>query len=86
MVPGGEKGDVHLHSNMVPKSQMIPEKIIESGPGPEAIMKLHPGRSDMLPAQQKMVSLPFAEHPQQEHCMGPGQSYPCLRLHAATVA
>jgi hypothetical protein len=41
---------------------MIPEKIIESGPGPEAIMKLHPGRSDMLPAQQKMVSLPFAEH------------------------
>jgi hypothetical protein len=86
MVPGGEKGDVHLHANMGPKFQMTPEKIRDLGPRPEVMMKLHPGRSDMLLAQQKIVSLPFAEHPQQEHCMGLGQSFPCLRVHAATVA
>jgi hypothetical protein len=86
MVPGGEKGDVHLHANMGPRSQMIPEKFRELGPGHEAMMKLHPGRSDMLPSQQKMVSLPFAEYPQQGHCMGPGQSFPYLRVDATTVA
>jgi hypothetical protein len=65
MVPGGEKGDVHPHDNMGPRSQMNPEKIRESMPGPEVMIKLHPGRSDLLLAQQKMVFLPFAEHPQQ---------------------
>jgi hypothetical protein len=56
MVPGGEKGDVHLQANMGPRSQMIPEKCRELGLGNEAMMKLHPGRSDMLPSQQKMVT------------------------------
>jgi hypothetical protein len=86
MVPGGEKGDVHLHASMGLRSQMIPEKIRESGPGSEVMIKLHPGSSEMLLSQQNMVSLPFAEHSQQEHCMGPGQSFPCLSLRAATVA
>lgn len=35
------------------------------------MLKLRAGGADMLPAQQKMVPLPFGEHPQQEYGMGP---------------
>ncbi|XP_031230782.1 B-cell CLL/lymphoma 9 protein isoform X1 [Mastomys coucha] len=71
MVPGGMKGDVNLNVNMGSSSQMIPQKMREAGTGPEDMMKLRPGSSEMLPAQQKMVPLPFGEHPQQEYGVGP---------------
>ncbi|XP_052035632.1 B-cell CLL/lymphoma 9 protein isoform X4 [Apodemus sylvaticus] len=71
MVPGGMKGDVNLNVNMGSSSQMIPQKMREAGAGPEDMMKLRPGSSEMLPAQQKMVPLPFGEHPQQEYGVGP---------------
>ncbi|XP_006764233.1 PREDICTED: B-cell CLL/lymphoma 9 protein isoform X2 [Myotis davidii] len=71
MVPGGMKGDVSLNVNMASNSQMIPQKLREAGAGPEEMMKLRPGGADLLPAQQKMVPLPFGEHPQQEYGMGP---------------
>ncbi|XP_032217224.1 B-cell CLL/lymphoma 9 protein isoform X1 [Mustela erminea] len=71
MVPSGMKGDVSLNVNMGSNPQMIPQKMREAGAGPEEMMKLRPGGADMLPAQQKMVPLPFGEHPQQEYGMGP---------------
>lgn len=71
MVPSGMKGDVSLNVNMGSNSQMIPQKMREAGVGPEEMMKLRASGADMLPAQQKMVPLPFGEHPQQEYGMGP---------------
>ncbi|XP_070123222.1 B-cell CLL/lymphoma 9 protein isoform X7 [Equus caballus] len=63
MVPSGMKGDVSLNVNMGSNSQMIPQKMREAGAGPEEMMKLRPGGADMLPAQQKMVPLPFGGPP-----------------------
>ncbi|XP_048669833.1 B-cell CLL/lymphoma 9 protein isoform X6 [Marmota marmota marmota] len=63
MVPGGMKGDVHLNVSVGPSPQMIPQKMREAGAGPEESMKSRPGGSDMLPAQQKMVPLPFGGPP-----------------------
>ncbi|XP_048207855.1 B-cell CLL/lymphoma 9 protein isoform X2 [Perognathus longimembris pacificus] len=71
LVPGGLKGDVSLNVSMASGSQMIPQKMREAGAGPEDMLKLRPGSSDMLPGQQKMVPLPFGEHPQPEYGMGP---------------
>ncbi|CAK6439825.1 unnamed protein product [Pipistrellus nathusii] len=71
MVPAGMKGDVGLNVNMGSNSQMIPQKLREAGAGPEEMLKLRPAGADLLPAQQKMVPLPFGEHPQQEYGMGP---------------
>jgi hypothetical protein len=64
---------------------MTPQKMRESGAGPEEMMKICQGSSDMPPAQQKMVPLPFGEHPQQEYGMAPGHPFPCFRVQAATV-
>ncbi|XP_011364618.1 B-cell CLL/lymphoma 9 protein isoform X3 [Pteropus vampyrus] len=71
MVPGGMKADVGLSVSMGSSAQMLPQKVREAGAGPDEMMKLRPGGTDMLPAQQKMVPLPFGEHPQQEFGMGP---------------
>ncbi|XP_058165572.1 B-cell CLL/lymphoma 9 protein isoform X6 [Dasypus novemcinctus] len=71
LVASSMKGDVNLNVSMASNSQMIPQKMREAGTSPEELMKLRPGGSEMLPAQQKMVPLPFGEHPQQEYGMGP---------------
>lgn len=71
MVPGGMKADVGLSVSMGPSAQLLPQKLREAGAGPDDMMKLRPGGADVLPAQQKMVPLPFGEHPQQELGMGP---------------
>ena len=61
MVPSGMKGDVSLNVSMGSNSQMIPQKMREAGAGPEEMLKLRAGGADMLPAQQKMVPLPFGK-------------------------
>ncbi|EMP34791.1 B-cell CLL/lymphoma 9 protein, partial [Chelonia mydas] len=71
MGPGSMKGDISLNVSMGSNPSMIPQKMREAGVGPEEMMKLRPGVSEMLSSQQKMVSLPFGEHPQQEYGMGP---------------
>ncbi|XP_067402419.1 B-cell CLL/lymphoma 9 protein isoform X2 [Emydura macquarii macquarii] len=71
MGPGSMKGDISLNVNMGSNPPMIPQKMREAGVGPEEMMKLRPGVSEMLASQQKMVSLPFGEHPQQEYGIGP---------------
>lgn len=76
MGPGSMKGDVNLNVNMSSNPPMIPQKMREGGVGPEEMMKMRPGVSEMLPSQQKMVPLPFGEHPQQEYGMGPRPFHP----------
>ncbi|XP_054994647.1 B-cell CLL/lymphoma 9 protein isoform X4 [Sorex araneus] len=71
MVPGGMKGDVTLNVGLGANPPMIPQKLREPGPGPEEMLKPRPGGPELLPAQQKMVPLPFGEHPQQEYGLGP---------------
>ncbi|XP_049638150.1 B-cell CLL/lymphoma 9 protein isoform X2 [Suncus etruscus] len=71
MVPGGMKGDVALNVGLGANPPMIPQKLREPGPGPEEMLKPRPGGAELLPAQQKMVPLPFGEHPQQEYGLGP---------------
>jgi hypothetical protein len=62
MTPGGMKGNANLNVKMGCKSQMVPQNMTEYVTHPEEMMKLLSGRSDTLPVQQKMVSLPFGEH------------------------
>ncbi|XP_055978679.1 B-cell CLL/lymphoma 9 protein isoform X5 [Sorex fumeus] len=71
MVPSGMKGDVALNVGLGANPPMIPQKLREPGPGPEEMLKPRPGGPELLPAQQKMVPLPFGEHPQQEYGLGP---------------
>ncbi|XP_069863645.1 B-cell CLL/lymphoma 9 protein isoform X2 [Dipodomys merriami] len=71
LVPAGLKGDVSLNVSMASGAQMIPQKMREAGAGPEDMMKLRQGSSELLPGQQKMVPLPFGEHPQPEYGLGP---------------
>uniref|UniRef100_A0A2K5CT85 B-cell CLL/lymphoma 9 protein n=1 Tax=Aotus nancymaae TaxID=37293 RepID=A0A2K5CT85_AOTNA len=67
----GQELEFGMSVNMGSNSQMIPQKMREAWAGPDEMLKLCPGSSDMLPAQQKMVPLPFGEHAQQEYGMGP---------------
>lgn len=71
MGPGGMKGDMGMNVSMGSNPPLVPQKLREAGVGPEEMMKLRPGVSEMLSSQQKMVPLPFGEHPQQEYGMGP---------------
>uniref|UniRef100_A0A6I8NQ71 BCL9 transcription coactivator n=1 Tax=Ornithorhynchus anatinus TaxID=9258 RepID=A0A6I8NQ71_ORNAN len=43
---------------------LVPQKMREAGVGPDEMLKLRPGLAELLPAQPKLVSLPFAEGPQ----------------------
>uniref|UniRef100_A0A670HNM9 BCL9 transcription coactivator n=1 Tax=Podarcis muralis TaxID=64176 RepID=A0A670HNM9_PODMU len=76
MGPGSMKGDVNLNVNMSSNPPMIPQKMREAGVGPEEMMKMRPGVSEILPSQQKMVPMPFGEHPQQDYGMGPRPFHP----------
>ncbi|KAJ7320430.1 hypothetical protein JRQ81_019941 [Phrynocephalus forsythii] len=76
MGPGGMKGDVNLNVNMNSNPPMIPQKMREAGVSPEEMMKMRPGISEMHPSQQKMVPLPFGEHPQQDYGVGPRPFHP----------
>ncbi|KFR17543.1 B-cell CLL/lymphoma 9 protein [Opisthocomus hoazin] len=71
MGPGSMKGDMGMNVSMGSNPPLVPQKLREAGVGPEEMMKLRPGVSEMLSSQQKMVPLPFGEHPQQEYGMGP---------------
>jgi hypothetical protein len=81
----GMKGNVNLNVNIGSNSQMIHQNIKQFVTHPEEMMELLPGRSDMLPAQQKVVSLSFGEHQEQEYGMCPCHSFPCLRVLPSTV-
>jgi hypothetical protein len=85
MTPGWMKGNANLNVNMGSNSQMIPQNMRQFVIHPEEMMKLLPGKSEMLPAQQKMVSLSFGEHQEQEYGMCPCNSFPCLRFLPTTV-
>jgi hypothetical protein len=85
MTPGRMKDNVNLNVNMGSNSQMIPQNMRVFVTHPEEMMKLFPGRSNMLPAQQKILSLPFGEHQEQEYGMCPCHSFPCLRVLPSTV-
>ncbi|XP_015673199.1 B-cell CLL/lymphoma 9 protein [Protobothrops mucrosquamatus] len=74
--PSSMKGDVNLNVNMTSNPPMLPQKMREAGVGPEEIMKMRTGVSEMLSSQQKMVSLPFGEHPQQDYGIGPRPFHP----------
>ncbi|KAK9402213.1 B-cell CLL/lymphoma 9 protein [Crotalus adamanteus] len=74
--PSSMKGDVNLNVNMTSNPSMLPQKMREAGMGPEEIMKMRTGVSEMLPSQQKMVPLPFGEHPQQDYGIGPRPFHP----------
>ncbi|XP_030913966.1 B-cell CLL/lymphoma 9 protein isoform X5 [Geospiza fortis] len=63
--------DMGMNVSMGSNPPLVPQKLREAGVGPEEMMKLRPGVSEMLSSQQKMVPLPFGEHPQQEYGMGP---------------
>ncbi|NWI91872.1 BCL9 protein, partial [Pitta sordida] len=71
MGPSSMKGDMGMNVSMGSNPPLVPQKLREAGVGPEEMMKLRPGVSEMLSSQQKMVPLPFGEHPQQEYGMGP---------------
>ncbi|XP_070606335.1 B-cell CLL/lymphoma 9 protein isoform X2 [Erythrolamprus reginae] len=74
--PSSMKGDVNLNVNIISNPPMLPQKMREAGVSPEEIMKMRPGISEMLSAQQKMVPLPFGEHPQQDYGIGPRPFHP----------
>ncbi|XP_034270202.1 LOW QUALITY PROTEIN: B-cell CLL/lymphoma 9 protein [Pantherophis guttatus] len=74
--PSSMKGDVNLNVNITSNPPMLPQKMREAGVGPEEIMKMRPSISEMLPAQQKMVPLPFGDHPQQDYGIGPRPFHP----------
>ncbi|XP_029434144.1 B-cell CLL/lymphoma 9 protein isoform X3 [Rhinatrema bivittatum] len=64
------KMDMNLNVNMNSSPQLVPQKMREAGVGPEEVMKIRSGGSEMLTSQQKMMlASQFAEHPQQEYGM-----------------
>nr|XP_033797249.1 B-cell CLL/lymphoma 9 protein [Geotrypetes seraphini]XP_033797250.1 B-cell CLL/lymphoma 9 protein [Geotrypetes seraphini]XP_033797251.1 B-cell CLL/lymphoma 9 protein [Geotrypetes seraphini]XP_033797252.1 B-cell CLL/lymphoma 9 protein [Geotrypetes seraphini]XP_033797253.1 B-cell CLL/lymphoma 9 protein [Geotrypetes seraphini] len=72
------KVDMNLNISMNSSSQLMSQKLREAGVGPEEIMKIRSGTSEMLTPQQKMIlSSYFAEHPQQEYGMS---SRPCIPM------
>jgi hypothetical protein len=85
MTPEGMKGNANLNVNMGSNSQMIPQNMREFVTHPEEMMKLLPGRSEMLSVQQKMVSQPFGDHQEQKYDMCPCHSFPCFRVLPTTV-
>ncbi|XP_077012009.1 B-cell CLL/lymphoma 9 protein [Tamandua tetradactyla] len=71
MLPGGVKGEASVSVSMAPGSQLMPQKLREAAAGPEDVLKLRPGGPDMLPAQHKMLPLPFGEQLQPDYGLGP---------------
>ncbi|MEE6509363.1 hypothetical protein FKM82_025766 [Ascaphus truei] len=62
------KVDMNLSVNMNSNQQLMSQKMREVVMGPEEMIKMRPGSSEMLSNQQKMHSAPF-EHSQQEYIM-----------------
>ncbi|KAM4796350.1 B-cell CLL/lymphoma 9 protein isoform 2-T3 [Rhinophrynus dorsalis] len=62
------KVDMNLNVNMNSNQQLMSQKMRDVVMGPEDMIKMRPGSSEMLPNQQKMHSAPF-EHSQQEYGM-----------------
>ncbi|KAM8976188.1 B-cell CLL/lymphoma 9 protein isoform 1-T1 [Pelodytes ibericus] len=69
MGPGNMNMKVDLNVNMNSNQHSMTQKIREVVMGPEEMIKMRPGSSEMISNQQKMHSAPF-EHSQQEYGMG----------------
>ncbi|KAE8621338.1 hypothetical protein XENTR_v10004775 [Xenopus tropicalis] len=63
------KVDMSLNVNMNSNQQLMAQKMRDVVMGPEDMMKMRPGSTEMLPNQQKMHPAQF-EHSQQEYGMG----------------
>ncbi|XP_077149912.1 B-cell CLL/lymphoma 9 protein [Ranitomeya variabilis] len=62
------KVDMNLNVNMNSNQQLMPQKLRDVM-GPDDMIKMRPGSTEMLPNQQKMHPAPF-EHSQQDYGMG----------------
>uniref|UniRef100_A0A8C5LNL1 BCL9 transcription coactivator n=1 Tax=Leptobrachium leishanense TaxID=445787 RepID=A0A8C5LNL1_9ANUR len=71
MIPGNMnmKVDMNLNVNMNSNQQLMSQKMRDVVMGPEEMLKMRPGSSEMLSNQQKMHPAQF-EHSQQEFVMG----------------